>query len=122
MATLTKADLTKRVLQNLRVLGASATPTADDSDVIGEKLDHVHARLQGRGLTNDGTGAWTIETVPDFVAESYIVMASSLAADPFHVPDDRIVRLRLEAVEAENEIRRQVATLNDGEPAKAEQF
>lgn len=122
MATFTRTDLIKRVLQTIRSLGTGQSPNADDADVVGEKLDNLQARLEGKGLTNDGNGAWTIETVPDTVAEPYIVLGTALCVDAFHVPENRIVRLRVEALEAENEIRRQVAVFNDREPVKAEQF
>lgn len=122
MATFTKADLVKRILQNLRQLGAGSAPTAEDAEIVGEKLANIHAELAREGLTNDGAGVWTIDEVPDFAAEPYIVMASSACGDTFHVPENRIVRLRLEAVEARTRIRRRVAALNDHAPVKAEQF
>lgn len=122
MATFTRLKLIERVLENLQTLGVAQTPTADDSEIIGEKLDNIHAQLGNRGLTNDGGGVWTIETVPDYVAESYIALALNLAARAFHVKREDMPLVRLDAVQAENEIRRQVAVFNDREPVKAEQF
>ena len=118
----TKAVLVRMTVRNLRVLAAGAIPPAEDSALVGDALDEVHAELTGKGLTNDGAGVWTVEAVPPELIQPYVVLASSTMADTFHVPDDRIVRLRLEAIEAENRIRRQIAVLNDGEPVKAEQF
>lgn len=122
MTTFTKAELVKRTLQNLRQLGAGASPTAEDAEIVGEKIDNIHAGLAREGLTNDGAGVWTVETVPDFAAEPYIAMASAACGDTFHIPENRMVRLLLKEVETQAQMRRRVATLNDHQPVKAEQF
>lgn len=118
----TKADLAKRVLQKLRVLGAGREPAAEDNTLVGNALDELHADLRNRGLTNDGSGTWTIETVPPYAVRPYVHMVTAELADEFHVPEDRIVRHLLSQVEAENRIRRNIMVPNDGEPVKAEQF
>lgn len=83
MLTATKRDLGPRVLRKLSVLGAGETAEADDIDLVNEKLEAVHAALRTRGLLR-----WTLNAVPDFAQESYVLMAAFLAAPEFQrVPD-----------------------------------
>lgn len=83
MATATKRDLGPRVLRKLSVLGAGETAEADDIDLVNEKLDAVHAALRTRGLLR-----WTLNAVPDYAQESYVLMAAFLAAPEFQRPPD----------------------------------
>ncbi|MNU70343.1 hypothetical protein D3C71_597470 [compost metagenome] len=83
MQTATKRDLGPRVLRKLTVLAAGETPDADDIELVNEKLDAVHAALRTRGLLR-----WTLNAVPDYAQESYVLMAAFLAAPEFQrVPD-----------------------------------
>lgn len=118
----TKADIIADTLRNLRDLGTGETATADDSDVVGNKLDRIYAELRSDGLTNDGSGVWALSAVPDEYVEHLVVMASSRCADTFHIPDDRIVRLRLEEVEARNRITRISSRARTDDPAVTEQL
>ncbi len=119
--TATRNDLIADTLRNLRKLGAEAPP-ADDAERVGDALDQLYERLRVEGLTSNGAGVWTLADTPLEFVRSLVIIASSDQADTFHVPDGRIVRLRLEAVKAENDIRRIAGILNDGAPVKAEQF
>lgn len=118
----TRADIIRDTLQNLRQLGAGRAPEAEDDAIVGRKLDRLYAELRAKGLTNDGSGVWTLTAVPDEYAEHLVVLASSRNADTFHISEARMVRLRLEEVEAENRIRRLSARARTDEPVRAEQF
>lgn len=118
----TRLDVIKRGLQKLRKLGIGREPAAEDERTVGQELDDLYARLRGKGLTNNGTGVWDLTDVPGEIAAPLVVMTASACADDFHIPEDRLVRLQLQSVEAENEIRRQTARLNDRKPVVVEQF
>jgi hypothetical protein len=79
----TKRDLGPRVLRKLTVLAAGETADADDIELVNEKLDAVHASLRTRGLLR-----WTLNDVPDYAQESYVLMAAFLAAPEFQRPPD----------------------------------
>lgn len=118
----TRADIIRDTLQNLRTLATGRSPEADDDAVVGRKLDRIYAELRSHGLTNDGSGVWALAAVPDEFVEHLVVITSSRCADTFHVPDDRVVRLRLEEVEARNRITRLASRNRTDDPAVVEQF
>lgn len=119
----TKADIIKQTLRHLRKLGSNREPAGEDSDIVGERLDRIYAKLRRRGLTNDaGAGVWALSAVPDEYADDLMLMAADACADTFMVPENRLVRLRLDAVNARNEIARISGRLRRDEPVVAEQF
>jgi len=120
--TATRADIIKDALRALRRLGAGREPDAEDEDIVGTKLDRIYARLRARGLTNDGSGVWALTAVPDEFAEELVILTAAANADTFHVPEERLVRLRLEEVEARNEITRLAGRDRQDTPAVAEQY
>lgn len=83
MATATKRELGPRVLRKLLVLAAGESASADDLELVYEKLDSVHAALRTRGLLR-----WTINSVPDYAQEPYVLMAAFLAAPEFQRAPD----------------------------------
>ena len=74
----TQANLAKRLLQKLGVIGAGETPSADDQAMALVKLRAVHASLKKDGMTR-----WTLGALPEFAEEPYISMGAFLAASEF---------------------------------------
>lgn len=76
MATI--SDLAKRTLQKLQVLAAGETPSAEDQELVVTKLMAVHAYLRKEDLLR-----WTVQDIPDYAEEPYVMMAAFLAAEDF---------------------------------------
>ena len=118
----TRSDIIKGTLRKLRVLGTGRAPEAEDDEVVGEKLDEIYAELRAERLTNDGSGVWALTAVPNEYVNHLVVIGSSRNADDFHLPDDRIIRLRLEEIEAKNRIRKLSGGSRTDDPAVTEQY
>lgn len=82
MAT-TKDDLALRLLKKLGVVGAGQPATAADLELAGEKIVSVHSFL-----VSQGKARWTLNDVPGFADEGYLLMGSALAAPEFGAPVD----------------------------------
>jgi hypothetical protein len=81
MATTT--DLSLRILQKLKALGSNEPADADDLVKALEKLKAAHYAFRIRGLVR-----WTLNTIPDYAEEPYVLMAAFLGAAEFDaVPD-----------------------------------
>jgi hypothetical protein len=114
----TTAQLRTLTLQELGVLAAGETPSADDAQLTDAALVRLHSRLEGKGLTTKAGVSWTIATVPDYAGESYAFMAAAILAGRYGLPADRRAELMALSVEAEREIRRQTYTAWDGGPTE----
>ncbi len=90
----TKSELAVAVLQELGVIGAGETPSAEDDVKADFALENVHARLEVRGYTTYEGTEWTIDTVPDFAAKTYIIIAANELVNVFGASDS--LKLRLE--------------------------
>lgn len=123
--TYTKVALRNGVLEELGVLAPGETATADDAVLVEAALDRLHARWAGRGITARGVSSggvttydtpWTLDTVPDYAADSYTLMCSAMVAGRFGLPADRRQELLLLSVAAERELRAQVSAGWDETP------
>lgn len=76
MATTT--DLSLRILQKLKVLGANEPADPDDLVKALEKLKAAHYAFSVRDLVQ-----WTLNTIPTYAEEPYVMMAAYLGADEF---------------------------------------
>ncbi|MBN3848150.1 hypothetical protein G3N58_15115 [Paraburkholderia sp. Ac-20342] len=74
----TVADLAKRVLQNLKVVGNGQTPDDEDLLIAEQKVSAAHASLK-----KDERVRWTLQEIPEAAEEPYVFMASFLAAPSF---------------------------------------
>lgn len=118
-----RADIIADALRDLEVLGVGqSAPDASDALEVGKRLDRIYARLRGKGLTNDGNGIWDLTDIPPEYEEPLITMTASSCSRLFGKPADEVVTRRLESIEAENEIRKQSAALNDRQPVEAEYY
>lgn len=79
----TRRELAARVLRKLMVLAAGETASAEDQQLAEEKLEAVHAALQV-----DGLARWTLQDIPKFAEEPYVMMAAFLGARDFGQPAD----------------------------------
>lgn len=71
MATLTKAQLSARVLQYLGLLAAGQSAEAEDDDLVQEAIDACHEELRKEKLADFLTSAiptWAQGPLRDFVA------------------------------------------------------
>ncbi|OUM01668.1 hypothetical protein [Variovorax sp. JS1663] len=78
MATLNQ--LGTRVLQMLEVLAANEAADPADLAVVVQKLKAAHYAFRVQELA-----AWTLNDIPDFAEEPYVLMAAFLAAATFSV-------------------------------------
>jgi hypothetical protein len=76
MATI--AQLAPRVLRKLGVLGAEETASSADYELAIDKLRAVHAWLKAERILQ-----WTMNDIPDFAEEPYVMMAAFLTTDEF---------------------------------------
>ncbi len=76
MATI--KDLVKRTLQEMQVLAAGETPSAEDEELVTSKLMSVHAYLRQQGLLR-----WTTQDIPDYAEEGYVLMGAFIAQAPY---------------------------------------
>lgn len=76
MATAT--ELVPRVLRKIKVLAAGEVASAEDAQLVEEKLRAVHASLKTHGLLR-----WTLQDIPDYAEEPYVMMCAFLVAPDF---------------------------------------
>jgi hypothetical protein len=81
MATI--SGLALRVLKKLQILPPGQDADAEDLETAIEKLRTVHASLKKEGLTQ-----WTINDIPDYAEEPYVLMAAFLAGPEYERPVD----------------------------------
>lgn len=74
----TVRDLALRVLQKLLVVDAAEAGAATDLGKAEEKLRAVHADLRVNKLVR-----WTLQDIPDYAEEPYVMMAAFLASPEF---------------------------------------
>lgn len=92
----TKRELAPKVLRKLMVLAAGEAPSADDQLLAEEKLEAVHAALQVDDLVR-----WTLQDIPRFAEEPYILMAAFMAAADFErQPDSGMWAVGLRQIQA----------------------
>jgi hypothetical protein len=114
MATLTKVEIRNRVLQRMRILGQGQTATAEEADHVDQHLKFLHNELEARQLARIGTLTWTVDTIPDYLAEAYTIMTAYRASllfgrqttyDEYQMGEDML--------------RRVIAAPSDSDPIKA---
>lgn len=66
------------MLRKLTVLASGEPGEASDLELAQEKLRAVHGYLKAEGLVR-----WTLNDLPDFAEEPYVMMASFYAAPEF---------------------------------------
>lgn len=83
MATLTKADIRNRTLQRMRVLGQGQTASAEEAAHVDQHIELLHNELEARDLARIGSLTWTVDNIPDYLAEAYTAMAAFRASPLF---------------------------------------
>jgi hypothetical protein len=98
---MTPAELKDRVLGKLRVLGAGQTAEAEDVFTVNEGYTSVYEQLKNQNLVT-----WSLTgDIPDKLATQIIKMVAYEVSDEFHIPEQRIQRLLIEADRALDDIR-----------------
>lgn len=109
MTTYTKAQLRNRVLQKLGVLAGAETAGSDDSTLVEQVIDNVHAMLEREIWLS-----WTTSAIPDTVFEPLATIAAAMLGGEFGLSDSRRQELLVLADGAMGQIRVQVqAEAND---------
>lgn len=80
MATMT--DLAIRTLQKLQALGLDEIASAEDKQKAEEKLRVAHTFLRTQSLVR-----WTLNDIPDFAEEPYVMVAAYFATSDFGMAD-----------------------------------
>lgn len=75
---MTRAELIRQVLEDLRVIDAISEPAAEDALRVGRRVDQERARLQELGLV-----WWDAETIPDSVAGPFGQLVAERSANIF---------------------------------------
>ena len=83
MATLTKAEIRNRVLQRMKVLGQGQIASAEEAAHVDQHIEFLHNELEARQLARIGTLTWTVDTIPDYLAEAYTIMVAYRASPLF---------------------------------------
>lgn len=107
----TKADLATRAMQKLGLLMPGESASSEDAALAQQKVQSVHDSLGARGLLR-----WTIDDIPVYAEEPYIIMAAALLAPEFGVPNGP------DFENGEFEIRRVIATPPTNDPVAFEAF
>lgn len=75
---MTRAELIRQVLENLRVVDAISEPAPEDASRVGRRVDQERARLTEIGLC-----WWDAETIPDAVAGPLSDLVAERSANIF---------------------------------------
>lgn len=75
---MTRAELIRQVLENLRVVDAISAPAPEDASRVGRRLDQERARLTEVGLC-----WWEAEAIPDAVAGPFSDLVAERCANIF---------------------------------------
>lgn len=108
MATITRAQLIERVLQNLGVLAAGQTPSAEDSFATGEAIDSVYARLQ-----RDEKAPFTLSAIPEWAQPSLRDVVSYELKDVFGISGERLQSIGEAYARGTQQISKQTSVQHD---------
>ena len=79
----TLTDLAIRTLDNMGVLGVDQIASAEDKKKAIAKLKVAHQFLKTERLLR-----WTLNDIPDYAEEPYVMIASHFAASDFEIQRD----------------------------------
>lgn len=75
---MTRAELIRQVLENLKVIDAINEPSAEDAVAVGRRLDQETARLAEIGLV-----WWAVDDIPASVAQALSDLVAERSANTF---------------------------------------
>lgn len=117
MTTYTAAQLRNRVLQELGVLAAGETASADDAALVDAVVADVHAMLDKEVFVS-----WATSAIPDTVMEPLVMIVAARCAGRFGLPPDRRQELLALHEVAMGQIRTQVQAEPNDAPVRAEYY
>lgn len=103
--THTKAELRDRVLQELGVLAAGETATAEDAELVECVCDAVHAMLHKEFFVD-----WTIEAIPLEVIEPLMAVCAARLSGRFGLSAERRRELLAYGVQGMSDLATQCQT------------
>lgn len=75
---MTRADAIKQALENLRIIDAISSPSAEDAVTVGRRLDQERSRLSERGLV-----WWDADDIPDSVSGAFCDLVAAASQNAF---------------------------------------
>lgn len=75
---MTRTEMIRQVLENLKVVDAINNPSAEDSVAVGRRLDQETARLREIGLV-----WWSADEIPDSVSQALSDLVAMRCAATF---------------------------------------
>jgi len=105
MATLTKAELADRVLENLGVKPSGQAASAEDSVLTEEAIDAVHAQLR-----KSGHAPFELATIPEWAQTPLRDIVSAELAGSFGIAGYRLQVVIAAMSRAERQLAKQTST------------
>lgn len=78
---MTRTEMIRQVLENLGVIDAIQSPSAEDAVAAGRRLDQETARLREIGLM-----WWTVDAIPDAVSQALSDLVAERCGPTFGKP------------------------------------
>lgn len=113
----TKAQIRNDVLEEIEVLAAGETASAEDAATVERKIDQVHAELDALELVS-----WPISAVPDSIVMGYVMMVAERCKNSFGINPQKAAELVGSADRGIRHIRKQVSPGWSGGPTTFEEF
>lgn len=111
-----QSDLVSRVLKELYVLEAGATPDASDDATVDEAIAEVHAELQERRIAY-----WELSDIPEAVMRGLTLVVAGNVGRKF-VPEMTVAECELMREMGMRRLREVIAMQQDHQPVPQNYF
>ena len=119
MATLSKAQMAARILENIGVKPAGQVASSEDTNLVTEVIDSAHARLR---RMSPNLAPFALATIPEWAQIPFRDYVSADVANVFGVSGERLQAVILARGESLKELRRQVESQDTHVPTRAYYF
>lgn len=109
----TQSDLAKAVLQDLGVLAAGETASAEDNALVQERIGQVHEELVDNGLVS-----FTLAAIPSKVMRPMSIIVAAECWRAYH-GEDGVVVAEQKAAAARARLAQQAQRVNTQQPGHA---
>ena len=110
----TKVELRNQVLQELEVLPAGQTASAEDAVTVETRIDQVYAFLEDKEIAY-----WDANNIPAEVMRPMVKIVAYECAPAFQLPPDKIALHKAQHDTGMRDLYAHVAAQRGGEPIKA---